>query len=148
MKILLIHILLIFSAVYCFPQEGGGSLGWGPGEIYVGTRGLGESETVQYKMIFYGSFWGGGPLASTPFYLNSPIAYSDAIAHYFNDNEYIEDIPNTNFSGMQGEWPFFRLILTDGPGARSTFAYGVYKLYIEPYDAFFYIDYRIVMTPG
>jgi len=35
-------------------------LGWGVGEIYIGTRGLNEYEKVSYKMDVVGSLWARG----------------------------------------------------------------------------------------
>jgi hypothetical protein len=40
MRIIFKMIIVLFSISYIFPQEGEGKLGWGVGEIYIGTRGL------------------------------------------------------------------------------------------------------------
>lgn len=137
-------ILMILSSIIItnviFAQE----LGFGVGEIYVGTRGLGAQETVSYYMEAEGSIWGGGPLWGTSFLLNpSTPDYFDASAHLPVDSiqQVFYEFWNTNFCSYCFDWPYFRMITLDF-GDSASFGYGLYKFYTDDSDAYFYIDYR------
>ncbi len=138
---MILLILCCFYTIDFYPQRGDEEIGWGVGEIYIGTRGLDEEEFVYYKMETIGAFYGGGPLISPsqPFTMNNPSIYQNAMAHYISGYQIIQEISNTNFSLFN--WPYFRMIFLDDGGSNS-FGYGIYKLFIEPYSAYFYIDYR------
>lgn len=111
-------------------------LGWGSGEIYIGTRGLEASKVVSYKMEAVSPLWARGNEAHQ-FVLN-PInpSYKSAKASRGLDSLF----GNTVFSTYN--YPFFRMNLKDGPLLINSFAYGLYKFYIEQYSAYFFIDYR------
>lgn len=128
-------ILMILGCIIItnviFAQE----LGFGVGEIYVGTRGLGAQETVSYYMEAEGSIWGGGPydFYERPFTLN-PTWNPD---YTFAETPQVQ---NTIFCSDCFNWPYFRMITLDNP--YESFGYGLYKFYTDESDAYFYIDYR------
>jgi hypothetical protein len=140
-RLRLIISLMLIAITNIFTQQG--ELGWGEGEIYVGTRGIVDG--VSYKMKSIGSLYGGGPFTNPPSnYILNPEQpdYVFATATRY-DQVYFY---NTVFSSYN--WPYFRIIQFSDPLFINGFGYGLYKFYIEEevpianYSANFYIDYR------
>ncbi|HSW54419.1 MAG TPA: hypothetical protein VLH59_04955 [Ignavibacteriaceae bacterium] len=61
-------ILIIFSSPLNNCQE----MGWGAGEIYVGTYQQADEQmnSYRYRMTSVGPLWGGGPHANPPHLLS------------------------------------------------------------------------------
>jgi hypothetical protein len=129
-------ILIIFSSGLNYSQE----LGWGAGEIYVGTYQQASEQMIsyRYRMTSVSLLWGGGPHANPPtsYILNpSNPDYQTAIATF----EGVQFFTNTNFSGYN--WPHFRIIRPDDININA-FGYGLYKFSVDGGSAYFFIDYR------
>jgi len=137
MNVKILFFFLFMINIFVYPQTDVKQLGWGVGEIYIGTQGLDIGETVQYKMNVLGTFWGD----INPYKINTPSIYIDAIALRVNEqtNKTIVDFTNTDFNSF--EWPYFRMNIVDDQGLNS-FGFGLYRFSIEPFNAYFYIDYR------
>jgi hypothetical protein len=129
-------IFIIFSSILNYSQE----LGWGAGEIYVGTYQQAGEQMIsyRYRMTSVGPLWGGGPYANPPtsFNLNpSDPNYQTAIATFEGEQFFT----NTIFSGY--DWPHFRIIEPDDININA-FGYGLYKFSVDGGSAYFFIDYR------
>ena len=104
------------------------------GEIYIGTLGLSGEDEVNYRMEAQGTVWEGGPLEGIDFSIDTDGSHTIA----YVPKTPAETVGNTDFSGYN--WGRLRMIFEHD--TYDTYGYGLYKFYVNQYNAYFYIDYR------
>lgn len=131
-------LLLTISIFPIFPQDDGDNLGWMEMEIFMMTTGLGQGETVRYKLEAIGTVWRSESTLPPSGY---QISNSHNLAYYPVLTK--PATGNTDFNNYSTIWGFnwIKPFITYSQSYDSI-AHGLYKVSISPGDQYFYLDYR------